>query len=181
MAQFSVTRSPGTVANDSSVGDVAWSNPSNATTEDGSNATCSLNAAQTSQYINATNFGFTIPTGAVIKGVEATFKAQSSVLSTTKEQSVTLMKAGSRAGSALDFGLVSWLTSLASKIAGTATSLWGTTITASEVNASNFGVSFRAQNAGVLTASAQLDSITMTVHYDLPVIHSMFGGGVIGQ
>ena len=57
--------SPGTMANDNAVGTVAWVNPDNAKISN--NAYATVNSAQsTSYYLKATNFGFSIPTGAPI-------------------------------------------------------------------------------------------------------------------
>ena len=55
------------------VGNVAWNIPNNSikTGSDGNNATASsMSTSQTSNYLRASNFGFTIPPGATILGIK---------------------------------------------------------------------------------------------------------------
>ena len=61
--------SPGTIADDATVGTVAWTNPDNAKVSDNVYATVSLIGIGISHYLKATNFGFSIPTGATINGI----------------------------------------------------------------------------------------------------------------
>ena len=60
--------SPGTVVDSDATGTVAWTNPMNATTSDNVYATISCPTG-ISHYLKATNFGFSIPTGATINGI----------------------------------------------------------------------------------------------------------------
>jgi len=63
--------SPGTMADDATVGTVAWSNPDRAKSLADGNATAVLSSLGVSHYLKATNFGFSIPTGATIDGILA--------------------------------------------------------------------------------------------------------------
>lgn len=55
---------------------IAWTNPGNVTADDGSYATCT--GPGTSQRLEATNFGFALPSGATIIGVYPEFKMHAS-------------------------------------------------------------------------------------------------------
>src|SRR5688572_9852803 len=46
-----------TIVNDNAVGNVAWTNPTNANTTNNVYATCSVGAGQSSNYLKFTNFG----------------------------------------------------------------------------------------------------------------------------
>lgn len=61
--------SPGTIANDAGIGSISWSNTGNAASSNGAYASA---AAGTTQYLEASNFGFAIPGGATIEGIEVT-------------------------------------------------------------------------------------------------------------
>jgi hypothetical protein len=62
--------SPSTVV-DNNDGNTIWVNSSNATTSDDNRATATLGVNGTSNYLKATNFGFSIPEGVTINGVIA--------------------------------------------------------------------------------------------------------------
>ena len=62
--------SPGTMADDSTIGTITWSNPDNAKASDDSRSIANhVSAASTSHYLKATNFGFSIPAGSTIDGI----------------------------------------------------------------------------------------------------------------
>lgn len=66
------TDSPGTIVSDSNVSTAAWTNPGNtAASDNGYTAGFSLGSNIATQYLKATNFGFSIPDGATIDGIEA--------------------------------------------------------------------------------------------------------------
>jgi len=59
---------PGTMADDSTVGISSWQDINNAIIEDGTPSSTSGKNEQT-HYLKATNFGFSIPSGATINGI----------------------------------------------------------------------------------------------------------------
>jgi hypothetical protein len=61
--------SPATVTNEDNSGNPAWSNPSNAVSDNASRASVVLGDGQYSDYLTAVNFGFSIPTGATIDSI----------------------------------------------------------------------------------------------------------------
>ena len=73
--------SPTTLANDNSIGVVAWTNPSNAGASDNSYATAIPSGTQTTYYLKTTNFGFGIPSGATVSGIEASVERKADAVS----------------------------------------------------------------------------------------------------
>lgn len=129
---------PTTTATTNGTGlDSQWANPANIFADDGNNATSSFfNTIFQTQELNGATFGFNIPTQSVIDGIKLEMEVPSSNRWDTSAGYMRLKKAGSvvgsnKAGSATVAPNVYTF--------GGATDLWGTTWTAAEVNASNFG------------------------------------------
>ena len=59
MPETSITY-PTSVTTSAGTGDVDWTNPSNITANNGSYATCTLAATESTYELQATNFGFTL-------------------------------------------------------------------------------------------------------------------------
>ncbi len=160
--------SPGTLANDAGFGDDAWANAGNAASSNDVYATCAIGGGNSSQSLKATNFGFAIPGGATINGVSCTVERKSSDADTLDDQQPRLVKAGTieeNAFLALGTGGVVPTTDAVATFGG-ATDLGNTPITlsAAEVNASDFGVAYRMTNTAS-AATGSVDHITVTVHY----------------
>lgn len=163
---------PSTGVNTASAGDQAWGTPANIITDDGSFATCSLAAGQTSHWLMAGGFNFGLPGNALITGIQADWDVKSSVLSTIQELSVSLLDTLVPVGATRTMGLLGWLLSLAVKSAGSASDTWNYSNTAEFLNSSKFGVGLRCQNPGILSGVASVDSCLVTVTYSL--VHSSF-------
>ena len=119
----------------------------------------------TSGTLDATNFAFAVPAGAVVTGVSARIEKKSSVSSTNRDLTVQLLKAGSPVGNNKASGS-NWTTSDAYVTYGAGGDLWGTTWTVADVNASNFGLRLVAKNFGGSTSTASIDHMEITVYYD---------------
>ncbi|MBI4614481.1 MAG: tail fiber domain-containing protein [Planctomycetes bacterium] len=72
--------SPGTLANDASIGTIPWTGPGNAASSDNTYATAA--GAGTTQYLKATNFGFSVPGTATIDGILLEVEKRTSSAST---------------------------------------------------------------------------------------------------
>lgn len=68
---------PGTAADDSAVGSLTWANPDNIKLDNGSYATAFSSGANQTHYLKATNFGFSIPGGATVDGIEVKIERKS--------------------------------------------------------------------------------------------------------
>jgi hypothetical protein len=57
------------MADDATVGTVAWILPDRAKAHDTLRTSADIDGLKTSHYLKATNFGFSIPAGAIINGI----------------------------------------------------------------------------------------------------------------
>lgn len=151
-----------TIADDASVGTVAWSNPSNAGTSNDSYATATSTTAAT-HYLNCQGFGFAIPAGATINGITMDVECKQSGNTVTDYHTI-LLKAGSPAGDDKKSG-TAWPAADGVRTYGGAADLWGTTWTPAEVNAANFGCAIAATITNAVARTASVDLITITVTY----------------
>lgn len=175
------TKSPGAAANEAGVGTVAWTNPSNALTSNNVYATASLAAGGAiSNWLRLTSFGHTFPAGAKILGVMGKLERKKSgpALSAVKNSQFKIIKAGVIGGSSRsDSPNPSWPTSEAistvPSLSGVPTvgDLWENTLTAANVEASNWGLALSVQESSGIEggAVAELDQITSSVYYTAPV------------
>jgi hypothetical protein len=155
----------GTGANFNDGGTTAWSSPTNIQGDTTSTAaTCNISAGGgTSQKLRATNFGFSIPTAAGIAGVTVEIERNAANTNRHADDNVQLIKAGSEVGDDKATG-TSITTTKQFITYGGSNDLWGTTLTATEVNASNFGVSYKIIRTGTATTTS-VYRVRITVEY----------------
>ncbi len=149
--------SPDTGTNNSAAGDEPWVNPQNVTIDDGGFATVSL-SSEVSNYLEVTDFDFSIPGDATIDGITATIFREST--GTVTDSALRLLKAGTAVGENKATG-VPWSPSEAQDIYGGAADKWGTTWSPSDINSSGFGVQIGAAGLG----DASIDTVSMAVSY----------------
>jgi hypothetical protein len=142
-----------------------WTSSGNVVSSNNSKASVSVTASGgTSANLDATGFGFAIPTGATITGIKATVERNAGTSSAIADEDVFLLKAGAASGS--DKAVSgSWSTSESTRTYGSSSDLWGTTWTLAQVNASNFGLRFKVRNGAGAAANAFVDYIEITVTY----------------
>lgn len=177
--------SPGTLADDATVGTVAWVNTSNASATDNTNTTFTGGSAPGthSHYLKATNFGFAIPTDATIYGiqmdVERSFTDVSGssaindggVFCSGAAGGVKIVKGGTIGTTDMVTAstCTAWTTTDTYVTYGSSASLWGETWTPADINASTFGVVMNATGfTGGAAPVAKIDHIRMTVYYTAP-------------
>jgi hypothetical protein len=156
--------SPATTVDDATVGTISWVNPNKAQVLDGVYAVAGVNPGTAqSHYLNATNFGFSIPTGATINGVllETYFTHSGSAT----DKSVKLVKGGTIGGTEHSAS-----TNLGGHDSsyfpyGNSTDLWGLTLTPADINASNFGAVVSYQGIPSTGGLVNVDHIRITVTY----------------
>lgn len=155
-----------------------WTNSVGVTTVGGNDwATNQISTDGTnSAVISVSGYGFSIPTNAVIKGVESTVERSYSgpPLALVTDSSVRLMKVLAPVGTAQNTsGLLTFWNNGSDETVnhGGATNLWGTTWTAADINSSGFGLSIQA-NCTDCTPSRtlRLDNVQLNVFYTLPQI-----------
>ena len=125
-------------------------------------------AGQYSDYLFVTGFGFSIPTGSSINGIKVTIERNDGS-GKIKDNLIKILKSGSVAGSDKSAS-AGWQSSDQIVTYGSASDLWGTTWSASDVNASNFGIAISVKrNNGAGTNVAYIDHIQITVDYSAPL------------
>lgn len=161
--------SPSAAADDTTVGTSIWSNPTNVFANDASYATNTVNANAASDYLDATGFGFNVPSDATIVGVKAEVERKADSASLLRDNSVKILKSGTVTGSdRADTGTF-WPTTEAYASYGSASDMWGATLTPADVNASNFGVATSVFNTHAsFQRVASLDHVRVTVYYTEP-------------
>jgi len=169
MAQTTAT-SPATTVNDTTVGISAWTNPNNSQVSDNVYATNLLSDGEegtaTSNYLKATNFGFSIPSGSTINGILVEIEAKSSA-STLTWTNVRAVKGGTisattKAGTTNGITTTEAYSSIPTT--GASTDLWGESWTAADINASTFGVVGQIGDP-ITPRSASIDHIRITIDY----------------
>ena len=155
--------SPGTMANDATVGGEIWSNVDNAKVEDGSYA--SAFTAFGTNYLKATNFSFSIPTGATINGIfmEAKCNTDGNDFGKTTDIDVKIVKSDDSFGTTDKSSATEWGDSGFVYIShGSSSDLWGESWAATDINSSNFGVVIAVGNSD---EEGWVDHIRITVTY----------------
>ncbi len=152
-----------------------WTSPGNASALDGVDATATATAPlQQTDFLDATDFGFSVIGGRVIRRVEVTVVGRANALITTIR--AQLLKGGVPVGNVMS---AFYPNSVAD---GTITFndqddvpfsdplvLWGTTWTPAEINAANFGVRLDFESLSGVPATFEVDSVQVAV-YSFPVL-----------
>lgn len=152
---------PGAVTSDGSFGTSPWTNPTNAIGNDGSYAVTAPGGVPT-QYLKATNFGFSIPGPAQILGIEVGVDRRSTV-GTVFDVRARIVK-GNVVGSAERALPGTWPTMDTTVTYGTPSDLWGETWLPADINGVGFGFALSVADG---VDAAAVDAITITVHYSL--------------
>lgn len=170
----SSTRPPAAGANDASAGNSAWSSTGNIFSNDSSFAsTASIAEGNTSKYLVASDFGFSIPSNATISGIEVLIDRKALNASRIKDYEILLIDTGGvqYGNNKADTGTY-WPTTAAGESVtyGASNDVWGASIDYADVNASTFGVAIRAA-ASSGASVAYVDYVKVTIHYQ--IIHNL--------
>lgn len=150
---------PVTGENNAGIGATAWTAPTAIVSDNATDATC--NAAASSQYLVARNFGFSIPAGAVIGGIVV--RVEASEHSTSTESLNAQLQNSSLIGSSKAQTVNGTTKSVYTY--GATNDVWGATLTPSIVNDANFGVRVWFTTAH----DVRVDYITIAVEYTVPI------------
>lgn len=171
------------------VGAKAWNSPANALTADNVRADSNLGGGESSRYLRCTGFGFTIPAGSVIDGLEMqTEHRHPQAVDKIGDLHVYPVRSdGAAIGSVgtdqqKPCATNDWGSGAADSTAtyGGAADKWGITWDACpaaqtacpsggfNVNHPNFGVAVAATNCGGTAAFAQVDSVALRATYTIP-------------
>jgi hypothetical protein len=151
--------------NDATVGTVPWTSPGNAFSLNTTYATASVSTAQ-SEYLVCTNYGFSIPSSATIKGiVVGVTRSTASACTGCVDQGMRIVQGGAINATNDRSTITAYTTTDVTEDHGSSTDLWGDTWTPSDINASNFGAAFAAQKGSNPSKTVQVDAIRITVYY----------------
>ncbi|MBI5107580.1 MAG: hypothetical protein HZA62_02430 [Rhodocyclales bacterium] len=156
----------------SDTGDNDWTNSGNAASSNNSYATVSLDDGEQSDYLQCTNFNFTIPSSATINGITVSIERKSTATNTA-DRRVRIVKGGTRGSDDLASSTGYPSSDTVAAYGGSA-ALWSETWTAADINSTGFGAALSAEktdnSGGARTVS--IDHIEITVDYTE-------GGGVV--
>lgn len=149
-----------------------WTSPGNVCAEDGVYAqSTAWTAGAETRKMEATQFGFSIPSNATIVGFRVRIKGKqnSGIADTGNTVKVGLTKDGTALVGSYDtdFAFTTTNTAYERSDGSTETNLFGTTWTPAEVNASTFGVLIVAESDGSATIADQVDVVQVKVFYTL--------------
>lgn len=156
--------SPGTMANDAAVGDTAWSSPDNAKTLNSVYTMISVSTSNaTSNYLKATNFGFSITAGSTINGILVQSYEDTGSTAGVTGTVVKIIKADASLGTT-NKARGAWADSPAYYDYGANNDLWGESWTAENINDIDFGVAMAVSVVKYFN-TAYIDHIKITITY----------------
>ena len=174
--------SPGTMADDAAVGTDQWYNVDNVKISNNNYSITEPGRPLVySHYLKATNFGFSIPSGATITGILVEiekYKRSSEPYVDVRDSEVKIVKSDGSIGTTNRADTVSqWPTSEDYVSYGASDDLWGETWTKDDINHANFGAVL-----SVLSYSSDddyptyfVDHIRITVYYtELPSVTILY-------
>lgn len=147
-------------------GGAGWTNSDNVFFLDQQYAVDSVAVGGTSEILQATGYGFSLPAGAVVLGISVTIRRGKEGDGVIDDTEVQLLKAGVAAGTAKN-NATDWPLADGDLTLGNSSDLWGTTWTAAEVANAGFGVQLFATEDGTDDVGLRVDVITITVYYTL--------------
>ena len=152
-----------------SAGSVAWSNEENVLSDPTTEATVSVPAGETSQYIVIRDIDFGIPESAVVNGISISVNRSKSA-GNIKDEEVRLILDGVILGDNKASG-DGWPTSGEVATYGSSEDSWGVELTGADVNSDAFGFVMRVFNdaGGGPAREAKISVITVEVEYTVPL------------
>lgn len=157
---------PSTIVEDTSDGSLSWSGLANLAVDDGSYASTGTSffpSSGESYYAKCTGYGFSLPSGATIDGIEITAQSGGS----GEWRSVKAVKGGTIAGDDL---VASPIPIGAEQVHtfGSPSELCGLVWAASDVNNSGFGAAIQTGFLSMFS-TAYIDYVFATVYYTAPI------------
>lgn len=159
----------GTGANDASYGTVAWGSPTRITADDGNFAgALALDSINTpTQYLKGTNFGFAIPLGATIDGIQVRWAMRTGAGQTDVVHSFDRIRLVDAAGviGSTDRAIGTYTGPEANYDFGGAADLWGASWAESDIEDADFGGVLAAAFFSGVTRDARCDAMWMKIYY----------------
>jgi len=170
----SVTSSPTFADNEpAGGGTVDWTNTSNILSDDHNYAVADMVASDQTNYLEARAFGFEIPDGSMIRGVEIAWtRRKNTEAGEVKDQGVFLtIGPGVSVAGSIGADPAIWTTTQTTYVYGNSSDLWSEpSIDVDVVNSDDFGsLLLVLENSGTDPVEAWVDFCEITVYYSGPV------------
>ena len=159
---------PGTGTNSNAVGTIAWNNPGNIVSDNASYAIApKTSGSAVTNYLRASNFGFTIPSGSNIYGIVVEIKrARTGTSGSVIDSRVSIVKSDGSVGTTNKASGSNWPTSQTYATYGTSSDLWDETWAYTDINDTDFGVVLSATVTDSFDGyQADVDTVRITVTY----------------
>ena len=173
-------KTPGTVSQSAGGdGDYPYSSLSNVQTDDSNAATSGpIDTREEFNIIDATNFGFVLPYGASVDGVEMRYRRYSNSSGDVEENVIQLIVGGSATGQN-KATTTYWASSAELVTHGGSSDTWTLSPTEAQVEASNFGIRIQPLDDGLGSGdTASIEVIEMRVHYSVGAASATVSGDV---
>lgn len=169
MAKSEGPNSPGTAADDASIGTIAWNNPDNIKTSNNTYADASdaTPGSKTTHYLKATNFGFSIPTDATINGILVEIEKTKTDGFSAVDNVVKIVKSDGSLGTENKASVSEWPALDTYVSYGSSSDLWSESWNSSDINDSDFGVVLSVTYDPGPGGVPNVDHIRITVYYSL--------------
>lgn len=155
-----------TVSSTTGPGSASWTNPNSSKVSDNSRATAVLSSGNTTRYLKATSFGFSIPNWATITGikVEVERSIAGTISTGVKDSEVKIIKGDGTVSANNKADASSWpVVGSEAYITYNPSDLWGETWSPADINDTDFGVAISA--TATSSRTAQIDHVRITVTY----------------
>lgn len=162
---------PGTAINNASYGTVSWNTPIFAAASDNlwSVTSTSLSNGASSNYLVATNFGFSINPCDNVTGIEVRIEWSKPSGATVTDDAIRLVVGGVIQSAVNRANGTVLPVSDAVYLYGNTSDPWGLSLTGADVNASDFGVAIAVKRtAGGSAPTPQIDHVTITLYHSTP-------------
>jgi len=156
----------GSVGTSNVIGTIDWTGALNVFAPDGVYATAVLNSSEVSYYLHGASFGFSIPPGATINGIQLDILCQGTGTALIQDHSIRLYQGGVLTGTDKAVG-TTWpvFGAEAYRSYGGPADLWGASWGPSDINDVTFGAAICAINNAPSGGIAYVDYFRITVTF----------------
>lgn len=147
----------------------SWLNPTNILDRTVSRASCDVDTTPLGDRLYASNFDFSsLPSNAEIKGIELQIRRDTeNATYPTDDSSLYLMSNSTTTQGSNMATYLNWSTTVTTVSYGGPTNLWGwTSITASDIKDSNFGIGFGVVGGYTIVYNAWVEYVEMKVYFE---------------
>lgn len=148
----------------------SWLNAGNVFTSNDVRATFTVpnGVGNFTDYLQITGFGFSIPPGSTIDGIQIEIE-RSDPNARTADNRIRIVKGGTISTTEKSSG-AGYTTTDAYQVFGNSGDLWGETWTDADINSPNFGVAISARRTSNGTLNGRIDHVRITVYYNFVIL-----------